>query len=500
MANKAGRVLLIPRGEFHANTEYHMLDFVHYNRNSYVAKKTTTGNLPTNTEYFQPMTDIELNYVTPEMFGAVGDGVTDDTQAIIDALTASDNVIGDTNKQYHITSTINVSDKFIQDLNIKVDAFDTRTTASGYDNFEALVFTGTNRVENVSVTSEFEYTPGIDIKANPNTQTTGIASNVVAFSISSGETDFYNCKTNFCWAFATGGSCNVRVYNTDCKNSEMNFYNHSTGEIKVYNSNFHINKLVDSIYYHHIYTIQFTNMKFYNCTFTESGTGKIGNHYHGYAPNFDPSIHQLGTLELNDCNLVTSDNCGQLNAVNLFINGGSIEGKRILGVGNTIASAYLKNVAIKIINSSADIIMSYNKTTLDNCVIDILNTGVTAMCNVAYKLINSVINVLSGTLSFEVKSAATDNVIDDEVVISNNVINAKTISWVYPLNCSDIKITNNTYDLATEKTNSNPTDRGGIGYLYNCVFNNWSTPLNANSSNALKYYYIANGVIKKNIS
>ena len=49
----AGRVLLMPKGDYDPNTTYEMLDIVSYNGSSYIAKGTTTGNLPTNTTYWQ---------------------------------------------------------------------------------------------------------------------------------------------------------------------------------------------------------------------------------------------------------------------------------------------------------------------------------------------------------------------------------------------------------------------------------------------------------------
>lgn len=49
----AGRVLLMPKGDYDSNTTYEMLDIVSYNGSSYIAKGTTTGNLPTNTTYWQ---------------------------------------------------------------------------------------------------------------------------------------------------------------------------------------------------------------------------------------------------------------------------------------------------------------------------------------------------------------------------------------------------------------------------------------------------------------
>ena len=45
----AGRVLLMPRGDYDNTATYEMLDIVSYNGSSYIAKGTTTGNLPTNT-------------------------------------------------------------------------------------------------------------------------------------------------------------------------------------------------------------------------------------------------------------------------------------------------------------------------------------------------------------------------------------------------------------------------------------------------------------------
>lgn len=108
MANKAGRVLLIPRGNYNPNTEYHMLDFVKFQGNSYVAKGTTLGNLPTDTDYWQAMTEVEYGYVTPEMFGAVGDGITDDSEAFQTAINSGAKIqlLG---KTYVVNININVN-------------------------------------------------------------------------------------------------------------------------------------------------------------------------------------------------------------------------------------------------------------------------------------------------------------------------------------------------------------------------------------------------------
>ena len=166
-----GTVAMTPKGEYDSSAYYEKLDIVTYNGSSYVAIQSTNGNLPTNTAYWQLLaqkgaktyntvaemkadTDLkdgmsaqtlgyysvndgggatykitntdsqteyqeELNsglyatliindYITPEMFGAVGDGTHDDTVAIQSVFNTGRNVI--LNKSYKCTSNINIVD------------------------------------------------------------------------------------------------------------------------------------------------------------------------------------------------------------------------------------------------------------------------------------------------------------------------------------------------------------------------------------------------------
>lgn len=59
MSTSAGKVLMIPKGDYDAAETYTMLDVVSYQGKSYVAKQTTTGNVPTNTTYWQLMVDAQ---------------------------------------------------------------------------------------------------------------------------------------------------------------------------------------------------------------------------------------------------------------------------------------------------------------------------------------------------------------------------------------------------------------------------------------------------------
>ena len=62
MAN-AGRILIIPRGDYDANSTYDKLDLVKYKGTSWLAKKNATGIEPSkeNDEYWQNMFDISIS-------------------------------------------------------------------------------------------------------------------------------------------------------------------------------------------------------------------------------------------------------------------------------------------------------------------------------------------------------------------------------------------------------------------------------------------------------
>jgi len=55
----AGRILIMPKGEWNAETEYEMLDLVYRQGASWIAKQNTVGNAPPENEnvndYWQKM-------------------------------------------------------------------------------------------------------------------------------------------------------------------------------------------------------------------------------------------------------------------------------------------------------------------------------------------------------------------------------------------------------------------------------------------------------------
>ena len=76
---------------------------------SYTRRNTTDGSTIMNKDLYDNLQDgIEERGVTPEMFGAVGDGVTDDSGALNQAFNSSDTVIWGSSKVYRIKNGLKV--------------------------------------------------------------------------------------------------------------------------------------------------------------------------------------------------------------------------------------------------------------------------------------------------------------------------------------------------------------------------------------------------------
>ena len=73
MAN-AGRILIIPKGDYFPNETYEMLDLVNYKGVSWIAKKTVVGIAPHNGDYWHPLLGLTIaNDLTTEVEGKVLD-------------------------------------------------------------------------------------------------------------------------------------------------------------------------------------------------------------------------------------------------------------------------------------------------------------------------------------------------------------------------------------------------------------------------------------------
>lgn len=147
-----------------SSVAYHVYSLVSWQGVNYIAiKDVPVGAMITDTNYWQPANTIieqinaigvitselqdavenRLYYVTPEEYGAVGDGVTDDTQAIQAALNDSLHYVKFyNNKTYLVTDTLRLPADIVIDLNDSTIIstvrhtffnFDTDSTYTGYN-------------------------------------------------------------------------------------------------------------------------------------------------------------------------------------------------------------------------------------------------------------------------------------------------------------------------------------------------------------------------------
>lgn len=77
MSASAGRVLLLFKGVYDGSVTYEPMDVVEYGVSSYVCLEETTGNIPTNTAYWQVLAK-GISNMSPEAIG-IGYGVSSDT-------------------------------------------------------------------------------------------------------------------------------------------------------------------------------------------------------------------------------------------------------------------------------------------------------------------------------------------------------------------------------------------------------------------------------------
>ena len=120
---------------------YHIFSIVEYQGQNYIAvQDVPVGAMITNTDYWQPANTVieQINaiglivesvrkledaIVTPEMFGAVGDGVADETSAVLAAINSGKCVIGINN--YGISQPIHPAIKSDQRLILNLKALNT---------------------------------------------------------------------------------------------------------------------------------------------------------------------------------------------------------------------------------------------------------------------------------------------------------------------------------------------------------------------------------------
>lgn len=132
-----GKVGVVPKGEYNSATRYTKLDIVKYDSQSYMALAETTGNLPTNTEYWQLLVEKPVrgtDYWT----------TSDKAEILQSAVTQVE-----TDIQPTITSIENTADTANSTANTAKSIAEGANQALSYSNYSAMVTAFNNLANDV---------------------------------------------------------------------------------------------------------------------------------------------------------------------------------------------------------------------------------------------------------------------------------------------------------------------------------------------------------------
>ena len=115
-----------------------------------------------------------INFVTPEQYGAIGDGETDDTQAFVSALASGLPVMGDKSKTYNVTNIDLPSKAYISNCSFLKKKQGTQNYILGYNTQNIIIY----NCSFVSYLDDFIGIKGSDTADTVNTETHALISNV----------------------------------------------------------------------------------------------------------------------------------------------------------------------------------------------------------------------------------------------------------------------------------------------------------------------------------
>lgn len=183
--------------EWEANVNYEPLVMVTYNNGSYLSKKEVPANIgdPASNpsywvqtgfyngqiSYLQNEIDELKAYNTPQMFGAKGDGVTDDTQALQDAIDASyDAMLIIPQGIYKISSPL-VINRSITIVGAMTSARTYNTSGGFVDNITSYITTDVTIDCIINIKSSFVTLKNLALKCN-NASGAGVKTTDTAYS------------------------------------------------------------------------------------------------------------------------------------------------------------------------------------------------------------------------------------------------------------------------------------------------------------------------------
>lgn len=221
-----------------------------------------------------------LGYVTPEMFGAVGDGITDDTEALQQCINANMNIVLGKNKSYRIT------DKLILNDNTCFNGNDSELYHPSSAYLTIALRAGNNcTIKNLTIRSaneQFPVTPAdhTSLEDSLSSNVIGIATNESS-NVNILNVTFVACGYDVNIANKAEGECkNIIIKDCTSIHGNMGIYAQNVTNLHIDNYQFTVNPLVGDGFHAFYICHNCLNVKIVRCYVEENlrGSTMLANH------------------------------------------------------------------------------------------------------------------------------------------------------------------------------------------------------------------------------
>lgn len=226
-----GKVAIRAMGEYSKSTSYKKLDFVTYNGECYLSLKDTTGNTPSETEFWQLILHKPIkgtDYFTEEEVAQIVSEITEKANSVFNQNVDSKTIAFNENAANKTTG-------FNTNASNKTTSFDAHVTGQT-TTFDSHVATKTTEFDTNATSKTTTFNDNViqkttDFNTNATEQTTTFNDNTTSKT-----NDFDTNASNQTTAFNDNATAKTEAYNTNAQN-QLNAYNTNAEELLNYAEN-----------------------------------------------------------------------------------------------------------------------------------------------------------------------------------------------------------------------------------------------------------------------